>query len=852
MEAKCIVFICFSLFALSLSIRGVHLQDFNETGIIDGNNHRGCAYLHCVGRDVCVHRKFRCKDPPCPGMLFCARSRTESLRGPTTCDTVQCTNGYVCMVKVRDCQWDEKCKQQIARCVSRKEYHEGPASCAGFKCPQGNRCILREAFCAKPPCKLLRSCSKNKEVLVWFAKCRSLGCSSEFECFLRRPGKNCSNPPCKHAPDCITMKEDETTSEHCRGWICPPMQTCAAEIVDSYRTDNCSIKRTCQEIQAVPTNESPPTFSRRSLKKEDEVYSVDAETTTTAFEEDEVERTKAPHLWLDHLKSKTELDAIELWIKNAEGQTDFKNFQDWLRSIKDILGSGTYSDWFEEILSSRGGEFQKWLRASRDSLDAEEPIFPGQERPRALTENPYPPGDTTNAFPSDDLSKSIEDIESFLRERNLTNIMEKVLVPNRILLPPYTALESAFLNNLRESNRSPFFNYLLKYPFNVGNQFLPLQPPIENTYDQPYLVIPVKNIKDLGDSQIINYDSDFGVPDDAFSSNVPEQQKNTSSATNGLWSLWTAPQEDSEEKKLTVKETPSVKDSTALSEDEVSTMEAEYFDDDLIDLLEKLLKSMQSSSAENLPQNSEEGLVEGHRRDNSLETRQNEEHNEKFEWSSIAHIQDNEDTSKSKNSKEGENQFSSSEDGNLTINLEPGVSVLLDKLGLRQIAEEDNEETDLNLLMIQALMEVVNEDADDFSESAKLNPYDGPLKTSFTDSEEVTVGVTNKFFDELKPSETGSRNTFMKEILNNANSTRESHFLAKEGISSNSDAQQEKDSRKSVLIYADNEPTIQSFHNPPSYGANIGDIALQDNVYVEYNRTDSDNDHVDPLSALNN
>ncbi|XP_076766915.1 uncharacterized protein LOC143433462 [Xylocopa sonorina] len=748
MEAKCVVFICFSVLALSLSIKGVHLQDFNETGIIDGNNHRGCAYLHCGGRDVCVHRKFRCNDPPCPGMLFCAKSRTESLRGPTTCDTVQCTNGYVCMVKVRHCQWDEKCKQQIARCVSRKEYHEGPASCAGFKCPRGSRCILREAFCAKPPCKLLRSCSKNKEVHLWFAKCRSLGCSSEFECFLRRPGRNCSNPPCKHTPDCITTKEDEITNEHCRGWMCPPMQTCATEIVDSCRTANCSIKRTCQEIQAVPTNESSPSFSRRSLKKEDDVYTVATE-----------------------------------------------NFQDWLRSIKGILGSGPYSNWFEEILSSRGGEFQKWLRASRDRLDAEEPIFPGQERPRPLTENPYPPSDTTNALPSDDLSKSIEDIESFLRGRNLTNIMEKILVPNRILLPPYTPLESAFLNNLRESNRSPFFNYLLKYPFNVGDQFSPLQPPIENSYDQPYLVIPVKNINDLSDSQIINYESDFGIQNNDFSSNVPEEQENTSSAKNGLWSLWTAPREDSEEKKLPVKETPPIKDSTALFEDEVPTKEAEYFDEALIDLLEKLLKSMQSSSIEDLPQNSDEGLVEGHRQDialiqNSPETHQNEEHNEKFKWSSIAHIEDNEDTSKSKNSKENENQFSSSEDGNLTINLEPGISVLLDKLGLQQITGEDNEQTDLNLLMIQTLMEAMNEDTDDFGEGAELNLNESSVKTSVVDNEEVATRVTDKSFDESKPSETGSRNTFTKEILNNANSARESIFIEREKSSSNSKAQQ--------------------------------------------------------------
>lgn len=41
---------------------------------------------------------------------------------------------------------------------------------------------------------------------IWFGKCRTLGCQSEYECFLRRPENNCSNPPCKHTPDCIIEK----------------------------------------------------------------------------------------------------------------------------------------------------------------------------------------------------------------------------------------------------------------------------------------------------------------------------------------------------------------------------------------------------------------------------------------------------------------------------------------------------------------------------------------------------------------------------------------------------------------------------------------------------------------------
>ncbi|XP_017766277.1 PREDICTED: spore coat protein SP96-like [Eufriesea mexicana] len=276
MEPKCVVFMCTTLFALLLLITGIRPQNFDDRETIDGNNHKGCAYMHCEGNDVCVHRKFRCKDPPCPSMLFCAKSRTESIKGPSTCDNVQCTNGYVCMLKVRRCHWDAKCEQQIARCVSRKEYHEGPASCAGFKCPRGNHCILRESFCASPPCKLLRSCGKNKEVNLWFGRCRNLGCPSEYQCFLRRPENNCTNPPCKHTPDCIITRENEVTNEHCRGWMCPRMQTCAAEILGTCEANECNIKRTCHEVHVIAANDSS-SFSRRSLKNKDEIPGTDTE-----------------------------------------------------------------------------------------------------------------------------------------------------------------------------------------------------------------------------------------------------------------------------------------------------------------------------------------------------------------------------------------------------------------------------------------------------------------------------------------------------------------------------------------------------------------------------------------------
>ena len=98
---------------------------------------------------------------------------------------------------------------------------------------------------------------------------------------------------------------------------------------------------------------------------------------------------------------------------------------------------------------------------------------------------------------------------SLLRERNLTNILERILVPSRVLLPPYVALEAALLNSPRESDPSSFSNYRnSKYPSHVASQFLSLRPQkTENTYDQRYLVVPVKNIKELTDSQIVDYNS---------------------------------------------------------------------------------------------------------------------------------------------------------------------------------------------------------------------------------------------------------------------------------------------------------------------------------------------------------
>ncbi|XP_053972475.1 uncharacterized protein LOC128873151 [Hylaeus volcanicus] len=523
MERKLVNIRHFSFFIFFLLITRARLLGFNEKDNIVNNNHRACMYVQCENDDTCVQRKFRCKDPPCPSMLYCAKSRTESIRGPSTCDTVRCSIGYVCMLKVRRCRWDERCKQQIARCVSRKEYHEGPASCAGFECPQGSQCILRESFCVSPPCKLLRSCAKNKEVNVWFSKCRSLACPSEYECFLRRPEKNCSNPPCKHAPDCVTTTEDEVTNEHCRGWICPRMQKCSAEVSEPCNAADCNVRRTCNEELR---NYSSPLSRRSTMDNVDQLTippQVDVKIAGNTSQENIDEKTRMPHSWLNHLNSKTELDAIELWIQNAQGQRDFKRFQDWLRTVKDVLGSGAYAAWIKETLAStsRGEEFRKWLRASHvhgslnvDKLDSEKPIFPGRERPRnevphSLTENRLPIHDTLTTLSPDDLARRMDEINSLLREQNLTSVTERLLVPNKIMLPAYSAFEAALLNSLRESNLFPYFNPVRKDPVYKEEVVVPHQlPKIANTHGQSYYVFPVENVEGPGSTQAIDRDFD--------------------------------------------------------------------------------------------------------------------------------------------------------------------------------------------------------------------------------------------------------------------------------------------------------------------------------------------------------
>ncbi|XP_031776184.1 uncharacterized protein LOC100864821 isoform X1 [Apis florea] len=742
MEPKYIEFTYFTLFSLLLLIMVVHLQAFFGKELIQAPVHRGCPYLHCEEDEHCVHRKFRCKNPPCPTMLYCSKSRTESLKGPSSCDAVYCTNGYTCMMKVRRCHWDEKCEQQIVRCVSLKEYHEGPPSCAGFKCPQGTHCVLRESFCAEPPCKLLRSCIKNKEMQIWFGKCRTLGCQSEYECFLRRPENNCSNPPCKHTPDCIVEKENEE-NKHCRGWMCPQMQTCIAEIIKPCGTDGCKIKRSCK----VSVNDS--SFARISLEH-----------------------------------------------KNDVSQADIEQFQNWLRSIKNTVGYDAYNDWLETILLSRGEEFRKWLQASK--LDVERhPIFSAREQPVTLVENPF--RDTLNESTLDDLNREIKEIESILKQRNITSILEKILIPNKILTPPYAPLEIANSKNQKESNLSLILKYLLKYSSYGENQFLSSPTPkIENTHDQQYLVVPVKSVKDLTKSQIIDYDPNvqnhkvisdnekiYEERNNNFSINVSEKPKNLSLTKDELPSLWTEFQDT--EKKLPKKEMHSKEeDSIVPTEEEKLTSKPQYFDDVPVDLFEKFLKSAEFAPIENTPQTFDEKAIKEDHEDNSHEIPQNEKQDKNFELTSIT--RDNEDVSRDK-----ESQFSSLNDGgrtNFTDNLKPRDNISPEKLdnielsnqsnkmnddnlglSLQQTDNENDEEMDLNLFLepnnenflpyLETLMKIVNEEIAAENKDIELNSDESSIKSSILNNEKVA----NESSDKSKSLEIEPYSNFMEKIL---------------------------------------------------------------------------------------
>ncbi|KAK0162811.1 hypothetical protein PV327_006556 [Microctonus hyperodae] len=277
------------------------------------------------------------------------------------------------------------CGEQLARCISEIEYHNGPASCAGYKCPAGHACILRESFCIRPPCKLLRSCASKRDYNVWLDKCKTLGCLSSHECFLRRPGNICESSPCKHTPDCIAKTEIELSGIHqkCHGWICPRNQSCEAIVDEPCKNYDCKIFRTCIEelddrddLDNIKNQSKNSSLSALHLRTElqqtnanhggekNKIKSTTVITSTGKSLLSDVNPTlSSVSLWMNYLRNETGIEAIKKWVQKAEDANDYAGFRQWLDLVKELLGVKAYDRWLGEIrdITVSSKAFQQWL-----------------------------------------------------------------------------------------------------------------------------------------------------------------------------------------------------------------------------------------------------------------------------------------------------------------------------------------------------------------------------------------------------------------------------------------------------------------------------------------------------------
>ncbi|XP_057327213.1 uncharacterized protein LOC130668773 [Microplitis mediator] len=308
---------------------------------------RACAFVKCKNNERCVNRRFLCVNSSCPRMVFCAKTKTEFTNGPTSCENVKCSNGYICVVKVSRCSWNTPCKEQIARCITEMEYYEGPASCEGYKCPIGKDCILRESFCMKPPCKLIKSCFSKRDIHKWLEKCKSLGCLSSHECFLRKPDNVCEFTKCNHSPDCFARTASELNLyEQCRGWICPQGQLCTVQ----------SNSRSCEQTDLSSTINSknnsevknPPAFSTRSFfnsaPDKSSLYSL-----------------------LENLNN--ESDIINFWVDQARADKNFIEFRQWLKNVRFLLGEDAFGLWLGRLKNVTEKKFHLWLPSADFNME---------------------------------------------------------------------------------------------------------------------------------------------------------------------------------------------------------------------------------------------------------------------------------------------------------------------------------------------------------------------------------------------------------------------------------------------------------------------------------------------------
>ncbi|KAK0159202.1 hypothetical protein PV328_010114 [Microctonus aethiopoides] len=443
---------------------------------------KACAFIKCKDDERCVNRKFSCKFPPCPNMMYCAKTERESLRGPSTCDTVQCSKGHICIVKVR-----HFCGEQLARCISEIEYHNGPASCAGYKCPAGHACILRESLCIRPPCKLLRSCASKRDYNIWLDKCKTLGCLSSHECFLRRPGNVCESPPCKHTPDCTAKTEIELSNipQKCHGWICPRNQSCEAIVDEPCKNYDCKIFRTCIEElddrddldntkNYSKNSEQPALHLRNELQqfnahhdgRKNKVKSTAVLTSTEKSLLTDVNPTLSTlSLWMNYLRNETGIEAVKNWVQKAEDANDYAGFRHWLDLVKELLGAKAYSRWLEEIrdITATSKAFQQWLPS---------PNITKLLNSNQSSASPKHHNDTTDD-PSRWISIGDKPIDGIYNTQSLMNHLYQQHHPvNLPRIFPYVLAPGAHPN----SNLERHYGYVILPPINYPSESIENSP----------------------------------------------------------------------------------------------------------------------------------------------------------------------------------------------------------------------------------------------------------------------------------------------------------------------------------------------------------------------------------------
>lgn len=182
----------------------------------------------------------------------------ELLNGPTSCKKVKCSSGFACKVHYQHCQWKDGNKYyrlfeknalnewffflRYMKCFrlwasNSKMHHRnwlsrGDSFVHGFQLSRWSEVHTQraqvqqftvqvaEGLCqclwyTKGNNKLFKifllkiknwNCLSRIDVNIWMEKCRLLGCTSEYDCYLRRPPVNCESEACKLEPQCLASE----------------------------------------------------------------------------------------------------------------------------------------------------------------------------------------------------------------------------------------------------------------------------------------------------------------------------------------------------------------------------------------------------------------------------------------------------------------------------------------------------------------------------------------------------------------------------------------------------------------------------------------------------------------------